>query len=62
MHEALYRCYWSEFESWSHEEGMEFRTETLNIALNKLNSAFCIGKLGIELRNIDYKLQEITEL
>ena len=32
--EVLYRCYWSEFEPWSHEEDMEFRIEPLTVALN----------------------------
>ena len=49
---VLYRCYWSEFESWLHEEDMEFQTEPLTIALNKLKSAFNVEKLGIELPNI----------
>ena len=53
MLEALHRCYLSEFESWLHEEDMEFWIEPLSIKLNKLKSALLkhfsfLGKHGSE--------------
>ena len=56
MFEALYRCYWSEFESWLRREDMEFRLDALNAALNKLKSAFEVEKLWIEMPDIHDKL------
>ena len=57
MFEALYRCYWSEFESRLLEEDMEFETKPPTIALNKLKAAFDVEKVRIELPNIYDKLQ-----
>ena len=57
MFEALYRCYWSEFESRLLEEDIEFETKPPTTALNKLKPAFDVEKGRIELPNIYDRLQ-----
>ena len=52
MLEALHRCYWSEFESWLHEEDMEFWRSQFESWLHEEDMEFWIEPLSIKLNKL----------
>ena len=57
MFEALSRCYWQEFLKWLETEEMDYRLEHITNALAELRSVFDVEDLGIEIPNLNEKLQ-----